>query len=239
MILLNYFITEKTLDVFIGCKINSFPIDCIAILKHYGFKLFTYLEIKKRNPQLYRMCIHYSDDAFKFKDTIIYNDQKPDGRIRFTLMHELGHFILDHACETNRAEREANLFASQMLAPRMAIHYSGCMCASDVLQKFKLSAAAAKYAFQDYISWYSGISLHKMKTIDSKMYHHFYNDRYEGFVYHISRCRCCGRKLLNHSVCTCTKKAGRTASRTPMFSWIYPEDKKFSNLENKWLYHGL
>lgn len=47
-------------------------------------------------------------------------------------------------------EAEANFFASNILAPRMAIHYARCKNEADVARIFEVSCEAAQYAFDDY-----------------------------------------------------------------------------------------
>ena len=42
---------------------------------------------------------------------IYYNDKKDAGRIRFTILHEIGHFVLGHLQQSDLAESEANFFA--------------------------------------------------------------------------------------------------------------------------------
>lgn len=195
----NNLILKATIQVFCECKIQSFPIDCVKILKHYGYRIFTYNELKGKNTELYEMCLAYSEDAFREGATMIvaYNDEKPTGRIRFSLMHELGHHILKHNGNSNNNEKEANAFASFILAPRMAIHYAKCKNANDVSHIFEMSHEAAKNAFDDYLRWHRRIVTYKMSQYDKAMYSHFYNAEHECFVWSIKRCDFCGKILYN------------------------------------------
>ena len=45
-----------------------------------------------------------------------------DRRIRFTIMHEIGHIVLDHTEHSDLAESEANFFAKYALAPPPLVH---------------------------------------------------------------------------------------------------------------------
>lgn len=146
-------ISDKTLDVFLECGIKEFPVDCFYILEHYGFRLYTYVEMQSINQRLYEMCRKYSDDAFRYQDIICYNNAGPEGRIRFSLMHELGHFILGHQETTFENEEEADYFASCLLAPRVAIHKSLCRTADAIHDTFGLSYAASNRALADYKKW--------------------------------------------------------------------------------------
>ena len=149
-------INEKILEVFIECNIQEFPINCFEILQHYNFRLFTYDEIKLSDPELFAIAKEYSDDAFKYKNIICYNNSKSESRIRFSLMHELGHFILNHKNTTPDHEDEADYFASCVLAPRAAIWRSGCRTAEDIHNMFGLSYSASNRALVDFQKWRYG-----------------------------------------------------------------------------------
>lgn len=155
-------ISDKTLDIFVECKIKEFPVDCFRILEHYGFKLYTYAEMHATNQRLYEMCRKYSDDAFRYQNIICYNENMIDSRIRFSLMHELGHFVLNHKETTKENEDEADYFASCMLAPRVAIHRTLCRTADAIHDTFGLSYAASNRALTDYKKW------HGRKKYDSE-----------------------------------------------------------------------
>ena len=137
------FIAEKTLAVYMACEVRSFPIDCFKILRHYNFRIYTYAQLLASNRRLYEMCKKYSDDAFRYQDVICYNQQAHNKRIRFSLMHELGHYILGHKEESIENEQEADYFASYILAPRIAIIRTGCRTADDIHDQFEVSYAAA------------------------------------------------------------------------------------------------
>lgn len=161
-------INDKILEVYKECKIKDFPINCIEVLNHYGFKLYTYKKIQDINPDVYKIAKSFSDDAFKYDNIICYNSSKDKNRIRFTLMHELGHFILGHMENSETNEDEANYFASCMLAPRIAILKTGCNNADEIHDTFGLSYAASNRAITDFNSW------KQKKNLDSeKLLHDF------------------------------------------------------------------
>lgn len=112
-------IIEITLKVFKECAVQSFPIDCLRLLRYYGYKIYTYQELSRKNRELHEMCMGFSEDAFQDGHSMIiaYNQDRPKGRIRFSLMHELGHCLLGHAGISQSNEQEANAFASNILAP--------------------------------------------------------------------------------------------------------------------------
>ena len=153
---MNYtFILDKILSVFEECGVNSFPLDCANLISQYGYRVFTYQELKIKSPELYDICVACSDDAFRdmATKTVAYNTEAPKKRMYFSLAHELGHIVLGHLTETAKTEAEANFFASNILAPRMAIHYAQCKNEADVTRIFEISCEAAQYAFDDYRRW--------------------------------------------------------------------------------------
>lgn len=153
---MNYkLISEKILEIYKECNITSFPIDCAAILKHYGYKVLTYKELQSKNEELYRLCSLLSDDAFSDRvlRIVAYNHKTNAGRIRFSLMHELGHIILSHTSHSQANENEADYFASNILAPRPVIFRANAHTADAIHEKFGLSYAAANIALDDYKHW--------------------------------------------------------------------------------------
>lgn len=164
------YIKEKVVQVYKECGVRSFPVDCFAILNHYNLRTITYQEAKKNSPDLYTAISGYSKDAFKFRMTIYYNASNANGRIRFTLMHELGHYVLGHTESTPDNEDAADYFASQMLAPRVAINKHGCTTSEELHKLFGLSYAAANRTLIDYKSWNNGRWSTADKTLAKWLY---------------------------------------------------------------------
>ena len=147
-------IDQKVLEVYQTCRIRSFPIDCAFILKTYGFTLYTYQDLRQTNPELYAAARKYSDDAFKFRMSIFYNADCVNGRVRFSLMHELGHHILGHEGRSSEEEEEADCFASRILAPRILIHHLlEKKDAASIHDHFGLFYSASNNALLDYKRW--------------------------------------------------------------------------------------
>lgn len=147
MILLDLdYINKKILEVYKECNIHSFPIDCFSVLEHYGIQTITYKETKEENPELYKAIYRYSNDAFRFRMSVYYNSSNSDGRIRFSLMHELGHYILEHTEECPENEDEADCFASHFLAPRPITFHQGLKTAEQIRDYYGISISAANQA---------------------------------------------------------------------------------------------
>lgn len=84
---------------------------------------------------------------------IFYNDNNCRERQRWTIMHEIGHIVLDHTQESELAEAEANFFAKYSIAPPPLIHKAECEDYLDIATKFDLSIQAAYYAMNYYQKW--------------------------------------------------------------------------------------
>ncbi len=239
-------IVKATIEVFRKCNVHSFPIDCEGLLIQYGYRLFSYRELQKKNPELYTLCLDYSEDAFRSGSSkiIAYNTDRPEGRIRFSLMHELGHHVLEHASSSKQNEKEANAFASYILAPRMSIHYAQCKNANDVAKLFGMSFEAAENAYIDYRKWHRKVVIHKMTILDKAMYTQFYDPDQKCFVWSKKTCDFCGRVLYNSYDNHCHMCKIPFDSRSPSrkvghidYFRDFPEDgQRFMAMEQKWLY---
>lgn len=136
-------------------SIYQVPIDCFSLLENYGFRIRTYEDLEKVNPELRVLCGCASDDAFTdgFNRIIAYNSKTNPGRIRFSLMHELSHHVLGHKEKTWNNEKEADILANHILAPRPLIEHYHCESIEDIHNKFGISYAAASHAWRDYDKW--------------------------------------------------------------------------------------
>lgn len=235
-------IIKATIKVYEECHVTSFPIDCMALLEHYGYRIFTYDELWKKNQRLYDICLACSEDAFRdgINKIIAYNSHNSNGRIRFSLMHELGHHIRGHSGESDLNEQEANTFASHILAPRMAIHYSKCKDTEDVSKVFEISNDAAGIAFDDYHRWYRHVIKYKMTYVDKLMYAQFYDADQDAFVWSIKKCDFCGTLLYNSHSNHCAHCMVPEPIDVHHHFYEHPlhniDMGLFRHLENKWLY---
>lgn len=227
------YIKNITLEVFIECEIQSFPLSCFDILNQYNISFYSYSSL---DNDLREFCKKFSEDAYSYKNKIFYNDNMPNGRIRFSLMHELGHILLNHGDEHSpKMEQEANYFSSHLLAPRMAIHYAECKNEADVSRLFQVTSEAALYALNDYKKWYKWTVYHKMNDFDKALYAHFYNEVQEKFIYRIKRCIYCESEIYNSYDDICYH------CKFPNASYQYHEEKNYDFLvaEDHWLYGGI
>lgn len=171
-------INEIILEVYRTCSIRTFPIDCISILQKYGYCCIPYDRLSTKKQQA---CEQISHDSFLLNHTIYYNAAVTYGRIRFSLMHELGHILLGHHDSSPEDEADANTLASNLLAPRMAIHYTHSTTDTQIASHFKVTLKAARYMYQDYLRWYKHITQCGMSPLDKEVYQHFYNKKCDCF----------------------------------------------------------
>lgn len=210
-------IQRKIVSVFTECEVHSFPVDCKELLAHYGYKIYSYTELRRKSKALYDMCLAYSEDAFRYSTgkIIAYNSDKPATRIHFSLAHELGHHVLGHQGtaeifsdgpdvdqkkkEARRFEIEANYFASHLLAPRLVMYYADCRSAWDVSDIFQLSEQAARIAYDDYLDWHRKFLCRNRQPdqAEQDMYRHFYQKEQGCFVWSIRKCGICGKTIYN------------------------------------------
>lgn len=82
-----------------------------------------------------------------------YNANEPDYRVRFTLLHEIGHSSLHHMEDSPVAEKQANFFAGYAIAPPMLISLMGLTTAKEIRQTFGVSLSCADLSLKRAIQW--------------------------------------------------------------------------------------
>lgn len=154
-----------TLDFLIEESITDFPVDPFSIIKNNNWGLVKYSEFAKFQGKTLREVIKgfQSEDGWVYFDgkhyTIYYNDKKtPPDRIRFTLMHEIGHIYLGHLTDFSETalkrgglskqkyevlEDEANAFARNVLAPAPIVKKLRLRTPQDLITAFSITCSAA------------------------------------------------------------------------------------------------
>ena len=193
--------------------------------------LYKYSELSAKKE---KECYKVSDDAFKLKGKIYYNDSFPYiCRQRFTLMHEVGHILLKHVGDTKENDDETNYFASHFLAPRILIHKYKCHDAIQIHDKFGLSYQASNRALMSYKEWFRNISYsatRKPTEPEQQLEHIFFPEPnliplMEGIVQPVRECNTeiCEDELDEHS-------------NFMRFLGRWRRDLGFGIAEDKWLY---
>ena len=129
-------------EIYQKCNIRDFPIDCCAVVKALGFTLVSYGDLAESHAEYKRLCLYSSDAFTACGDMMIcYNHKNSPRRIRFSLMHELGHYVLDTGDED-----KADAFASNILAPPAVIIERRLNSAEKISSFFDMSIAASNHA---------------------------------------------------------------------------------------------
>ncbi|WP_294405740.1 zinc ribbon domain-containing protein [uncultured Clostridium sp.] len=199
MINIRYDLVKKTVNnVFLKYNINSYPINIDKLFEYFkdNIRVVSYTKHMKKFDLTEKEVISYfgSEEGctiYKEKNNkylIFYNDlsttYKTPERIRWTLIHELGHILLNHLKEIKglkifrnsisepqykSLEAEANRFAALLLANPMLLNIIGINNSSDIGNICNISLEASEYRFSDYLKWskYKRVSPLEMKIINN------------------------------------------------------------------------
>lgn len=206
-------------DFFINeSYLSGFPIDPFKVIENNQWGLITYTELmQKHNCTLEDVIASFgSKDGFTIFDgegyTISYNDTiRTPGRIRFTLLHEIGHIYLNHLLDFEKTmltrnglnkrqyevlEREANAFARNVLAPAAIVKYLKLRTVDELISHFHLSYTAAR-ARLDSLKWDSAQSRKYALTLLE-----LFKD-YLRRVQHTKFCLRCSHQFINETAKHC------------------------------------
>jgi Predicted Zn peptidase len=214
-------------SVYEKCGIHRLPFDCILTINQMGYECRKYSDLTGSKLDA---CMALSNDACTIADVIYYNDKKSHRRVRFSLMHELGHLALE-----TEEEAEANLFSSNILCPSMALHYSRLKNIREISNLFNISLECAKYARETYEKWIYSVKQYGMTDIDRKMYSYFYDEAAGQFVFKEEPCVYCGMIVYNSNKPIC-KGCDKPLSSSSVFD---EERRDLLLAENDWLYGDL
>lgn len=156
-------------------------------------------------------CTTYN--GVKRRYLVFYNDldsnYKIPARRRWTLAHELGHILLNHLSISNKTkifrnnltdeeydwmEKEANRFASLLLANPIILYKLQVKNSVDIMKICSLSIEAAAYRFNDYLKW---LKNKYINNLDVKIINQFYNFIYKKY------CLICGHALISENIKFC------------------------------------
>lgn len=114
--------------VLLDQRVDVLPVDPLVLLRKYqNVRLITYDEAADMLGMPLTTLIRQLGDveAYSFRQgeqcIVAYRAGGNPARQRFTLAHELGHLVLQHGGGLQAEEREADVFASYLLCPRVAV----------------------------------------------------------------------------------------------------------------------
>ena len=157
----------QVIEMFEDCGVDSLPIDPFFIAETLHYILVPYSAL---SPEGLRHALLKSSDGYSrveprlvnglymYRYVIYYNDRQYPARIRWTLLHEIGHCYLGHHDHPDDSlketeEAEANLFAKYSIAPPPLINLMRIKTTDTVAQMFATSSQEAAYALEYYRKW--------------------------------------------------------------------------------------
>lgn len=164
------------INMFKRHDIRNIPIDCFEIAMKMGIILKPYSSLTvdglaaalaKSNDGFCLLRREGIGEFTYYQWYIFYNDSLSPKRIRFTLMHELGHIVIDHTEESDLAEAEANFFAKYALAPPPLVNKVLPEDYIELGDAFDLSNQCARFAFDYYEKWLdNGVDYYRPEELD-------------------------------------------------------------------------
>lgn len=116
-------------NILVSSNLDSFPVRAKKIIRDYScIPCYSYKKAREYNLKMEdfgsKSAVLIEKDG---KRIIFYNEKELKERQRFSMLHEYGHFKLNHNLdvkdkeEYNAYEVEANYFAAQLLMPEQLI----------------------------------------------------------------------------------------------------------------------
>lgn len=150
-------IKKEVVNLYTKYNIESIPINPFELARAMDFILVPYQIYSGHTLEL---LMKQSEDGFNVQRTngkvyIFYNNEKSFGRINNTIMHEIGHIVLEHTEESELAEKEVKFFAKYALTPPVIIHKFRKLIKNsyDIKLLFNVSGEAAIFALDYYNKW--------------------------------------------------------------------------------------
>lgn len=148
-------IKRKVVLTFIKYDVNCVPVNGIELALKMGITVVPYSAIQESKRNL---LFKKSNDGFCVEREegewfIFYNDRLEYGRVNNTILHEIGHIVLDHTEDSELAEKEVKFFAKYALVPPVLVHKFQVSTPEEIMELFKVSYSAACYALSYYKKW--------------------------------------------------------------------------------------
>lgn len=141
----------------------TFPLDLEKLIRRIpGLYLRYYSQEDAKKREIFRLVsiegfgLWMSDECY----VIFVNDDGNPCRIRFSIAHEIGHFMLGHysklksgVISEDEAESEAHFFAGKLLAPNWAIDLLESKDCVSICKNFEVSYECGIYRLNCYHKW--------------------------------------------------------------------------------------
>lgn len=141
--------------LFVKYNVSCIPVNGFELATKMGIRVIPYSAFHIRSR---RLMLMKSIDGFCVEKTagewyIYYNDEMGYRRINNTILHEIGHIVLDHSEDSELAEKEVKFFAKYALVPPILVHKLKLDNPYDISDVFEVSLEAAFYAYSYYKKW--------------------------------------------------------------------------------------
>ncbi len=149
------YIKGEVVHVLEKYKVKCIPISGFEIASRMGITLvpYSYLKGKKlraaHDASQYGLFVEKNGREYIFYDDLTQCYERQN----WTILHEIGHIVLDHTGHSQHEEDEANFFAKYAIAPPVLIDKIGATSVEDVYDAFDISYEAAGYAYSYYLTW--------------------------------------------------------------------------------------
>ncbi len=149
-------IEQKVVALYQRNGITEIPINPFEIIANEGHWVKPYSTLW---PGLKETLRDSGFEAINYRNTkgssriILYDDSLSPLRVKFTLMHELGHIELGHREESDLAKKMADYYDAYSLVPSPLIGLLRCENYIDVAERFQVSNPCADFSFQRYTNW--------------------------------------------------------------------------------------
>lgn len=151
------FIKGEVVALFERYDIRCIPINGFELAYKMGIALIPYSALTEKQQSA---AMRISTDGFYMEDPsgcdiIYYNDDNVISyeRMNMTILHEIGHCVLDHTGESDEEETEAGFFAKYAAAPPPLIHRIKPETPEEIADAFNISYEAACNAMGYYQKW--------------------------------------------------------------------------------------
>lgn len=149
------FIKGEVVALFERYDVRCIPISGFELAYKMSIILIPYSSLSDEQQSA---AMSISTDGFYMEDNdgndkIYYNDAITYERLNMTILHEIGHCVLDHEGESEEEEAEANFFAKYAAAPPPLIHRINPETPKDIADMFNISYEASEYAMAYYHKW--------------------------------------------------------------------------------------
>lgn len=149
------FIKGEIAHIFVKYDIKCVPVSSFEIASKLGITLIPFSCLSEKKLDAAKTA---SEDGFLIESNgheyIFYNDIDKDyERQNWTILHEIGHVVLDHTGHSQHDEDEANFFAKYAIAPPPIVYKTGAESMTDIYERFDITFEASYYAFCYFTSW--------------------------------------------------------------------------------------